>query len=122
MSSLLEQTIDRLATKDVCQHIDYQYNHWIFFYIFVGITDAVFLFHLNIPMELYFKEHFIFVYLELITARKGTKKAIYANISPFYQFLSRLSLFGNARDSTDYEQKRRTSSWPAMTRRNIVKG
>jgi hypothetical protein len=43
MSSSLEQTIDKLATKDVCQHIDYQYNHWIFFYIFVGITDAVFL-------------------------------------------------------------------------------
>ncbi len=44
MSSLLEQTIDRLTTKDVCQHINYQYNHWIFFYIFVGIADAVFLF------------------------------------------------------------------------------
>ena len=52
MSSLLEQTIDRLATKDVCQHIDYQYNHWIFFYIFVGIIDAVFLFQK-------IKEHFV---------------------------------------------------------------
>ena len=52
MSSSLEQTIDRLATKDVCQHINYQYNHWIFFYIFVGITDAVFLFQK-------IKEHFV---------------------------------------------------------------
>ena len=52
MSSSLEQTIDRLTTKDVCQHINYQYNHWIFFYIFVGITDAVFLFQK-------IKEHFV---------------------------------------------------------------
>ena len=44
MSSLLEQTIDRLATNDVCQHIDYQYNHCLFLSIFVGIADAVFLF------------------------------------------------------------------------------
>ena len=63
MSSSLEQTIDRLATKDVCQHINYQYNHCLFLSIFVAIIDGVFLFHLNIPMELYFKEHFIFVYL-----------------------------------------------------------
>ena len=62
MSSSLEQTIDRLATKDVCQHINYQYNHWIFFYIFVGITDAVFLFQK-------IKEHFVLLrvaYLLLI--------------------------------------------------------
>ena len=52
MSSLLEQTIDRLATKDVCQHIDYQYNHRIFISIFVGIIDAVFLFQK-------IKEHFV---------------------------------------------------------------
>ena len=42
----------RLSTKDVSQHINYQYNHWIFFYIFVGIKDAVFLFQK-------IKEHFV---------------------------------------------------------------
>ena len=62
MSSLLEQTIDRLATKDVCQHIDYQYNHCLFLSIFVGIIDAVFLFQKV-------KEHFVLLrvaYLLLI--------------------------------------------------------
>ena len=62
MSSSLEQTIDRLATKDVCQHIDYQYNHCLFLSIFVGIIDAVFLFQKV-------KEHFVLLrvaYLLLI--------------------------------------------------------
>ena len=62
MSSLLEQTTDRLATKDVCQHIDYQYNHCLFLGIFVGIIDAVFLFQKV-------KEHFVLLrvaYLLLI--------------------------------------------------------
>ena len=36
----------------MCQYINYQYHHWIFFYIFVGIIDAVFLFQK-------IKEHFV---------------------------------------------------------------
>ena len=43
----------RLSTRDVTLHIDYQYiSKIIFFYIFVGIIDAVFLFQK-------IKEHFV---------------------------------------------------------------
>ena len=44
MSSLLEQTINRLATGDVYNTSTTNIFQGTFFYIFIGIIDAVFLF------------------------------------------------------------------------------
>ena len=49
MSSLLEQTIDRLATKDVCHTSTTNIFQRSFFNIFEGIKDAVFLFQNQSP-------------------------------------------------------------------------